>query len=203
MLFQPEIFTNMLEHSSPEQQVKGRRSWSWLSVSSHFSVGGGWVWSGDKLHYPGCEKYRLHGGAVGSLQHHLPGWNLEHVHSHPQKKYSKPANEHRGGPRPAGAAKMELSGWCHCRYTNVLRHVYLNLPVYCLWIMECMQKKNINPVSNRLTTGHVGSLGQLQCHSKGTEITFQHVTRRRRYLGKRKQWPHDTNCSGVTVVLKW
>lgn len=114
---QPEILTNMLELSSPRQQVKGK-AWSWFSLSSHLLVGGGWVWSGDKLHYPGCAKYWLHGGAVGALQRLLPGWNLEHVHRRPQKKCSKPANEHWGRPHPAGAPKMEVNGWCHCRYTN-------------------------------------------------------------------------------------
>lgn len=102
------------QNSSLRTAVKGR-SWSWLSLSSHFLVGGGWVWSGDKLHYPGCAKYRLHGGSVRALQRLLPGWNLEHFHRHPQKKCPKPANVHWGGPHPAGAPKMELSGWCYCR----------------------------------------------------------------------------------------
>lgn len=113
----------MLELSSPEQQVRGR-SWSWLSFSSHFLVGGGWVWPGDKLHYPGCAKYQLHGGAVRALQRLLPGWNLEHLHRHPQKKCPKPANEHWGGPHPAAAPKMEFSGWCYYRYTNSVLCVY-------------------------------------------------------------------------------
>lgn len=99
-----------------------------LGSPSHltFLVGGGRVWSGGKLHYPGCAKYRLHGGTVGALQRLLPGWNLEHVHRHPQKKYPKPANEHWGGPHPAGAPTVELSGWCDCRYTDSV--------LWCLWV---------------------------------------------------------------------
>lgn len=38
----------------------------------------------------------------------------------------------------------------------------------------------------RLAGGHVGSFGQLQHHSEGTEVAFQHVTRGRRHLGKKQ-----------------
>lgn len=185
----------MLGLSSPEKQVKGR-SWSWLSLSSHFLVGGWWVWSGDKLHYPGCAKYWLHGGAVRALQRLLPGWNLEHVHRHPQKKCPKPTNEHWGGPHWAVAPKMELSGWCYCRYNNYFLWcvcVYLNLPVVnefwnkFRWVALTMS------LFNRLAGGHVGSPGQLQHHSEGTEVPFQHVTRGRRHLGKKQQWPCHTH----------
>lgn len=37
----------------------------------------------------------------------------------------------------------------------------------------------------RLAGGHVGSAGQLQHHSEGTEVALQHATRGRRPLGKR------------------
>lgn len=40
---------------------------------------------------------------------------------------------------------------------------------------------------NRLAGGHVRSLGQLQHHSEGTEVAFQHVTRGWRHLGKKQQ----------------
>lgn len=89
-----------------------------VSVTSYSTVGWRWVWYGDKLHYPGCRKHRLHGGAAGALRRHLSGWNLEHVHRHPAKKCSKPANKHWGGPHPAGAAQNELRGGHDCRYDN-------------------------------------------------------------------------------------
>lgn len=91
-----------------------------LSVPSYSTVGGWWVWSGDKLHYSGCREYWLHGGAAGALWRHLPGWNLEHVHRHPSEECAKPADEHGGGPHPAGAPQNELSRWHDCRWAGLL-----------------------------------------------------------------------------------
>ncbi len=81
-----------------------------------FSAGGRRVRPGDELYHSGRGKHRLHGGAAGALWRHLPGGDLEHVHSYPAEERSQPPDQHRGGAHPAGAAEDELCRRHDCRW---------------------------------------------------------------------------------------
>ena len=87
-----------------------------LTLCCEPAVGGRGVWPGDELHHPGSREHWLYGGAAGTLWCHLPGWDLEHVHSHPAEECPQPSDQHRGGPDPERAAQDELCERHDCRY---------------------------------------------------------------------------------------